>query len=131
MIKEISEFCEEIKVDYSLFLYNYKVTSKYRPIANCPIKKEFLEFPFCCKVSADIITSFLQMIYGEYFQYYCTKIIFPHGWTEYRSKEEHFIIDFTNFQFKMSDDDKVKWRKRLIPQEFLMKQKQKMNTLIY
>lgn len=107
MREVIEDFCDEIKVDYSLFLYNHKVPCKYGN------KKEYLEFPFCCKVSANIITSFLQMNFGEDFRYMCTtRGIVPHGWTVYNNRDEYFIIDFTNFQFDMSDDEKIMWRKR-------------------
>ena len=113
-----------------LYFYTIiKIMSKCYSISGHTTKKEFLEFPFCCKVSADIITSFLQMIYGEYFHFYCTQIIFPHSWTEYKSKKEHFIIDFTDFQFEMSDDDKVQWRKRLISQEEVTKRVHRHNPI--
>ena len=107
MRKVIEKFCEEIKVEYSLFLYNHKVPCKYGN------EKEYLQFPFCCKESADIITSFLQMNFGDSFQYICTtRGPIPHGWTVYISKDKCFVIDFTNFQFNMSDDEKKIWRNR-------------------
>lgn len=100
MQEKIEEFCEEIKMDYFLFLYNYK-------------KIGYLEFPFCCKVSADIISSFMQLNFGDKFQYKCTtRGMVPHGWTEYQYEDERFIIDFTRFQFELNDLEKKEWRER-------------------
>lgn len=82
MRKKIIEFCEEIKVDFSLFLYHKNIA-----------------YPYCCKHSADLISSFLQMVYGENFQYICTTGKgFNHAWTSYCDKNDKFIIDFTDFQ---------------------------------
>lgn len=102
----IERFCEDIKVEYSLFLYNYKAPCK---LAN---GKEYLQFPFCCYESADIITSFLQMNFGDEFQYICTtRGNVPHGWTAYEDEKENFVIDFTAFQFQKEFESDI-WRKR-------------------
>lgn len=82
MRKEITEFCDEIKKDFSLFLYHKKI-----------------KYPYCCKVSADLISSFLQMVYDGNFKYICTTGRgYNHAWTLYNDGEEEFIIDFTDFQ---------------------------------
>ena len=82
MRKKIIKFCEEIKVDFSLFLYHKNIA-----------------YPYCCKHSADLISSFLQRVYGENFQYICTTGKgFNHAWTSYCDKNDKFIIDFTDFQ---------------------------------
>lgn len=107
MRNEIQNFCDLIKEEYCLFLYNYHFLREDRNT------KEYLQFPFCCKLSADIITSFFQMNFGDNFQYICTtKGNVIHGWTSYSSKNEHFIVDFTYFQFKMSDDERELWKNR-------------------
>ena len=84
MRKQIEKFCEEIKEDYILFLYN----------------KEKPNYPYCCKLSADIITSYLNMVLGNNFKYICTTSpkYYNHAWTYYNDEEE-FIIDFTEIQF--------------------------------
>lgn len=91
MRKEIELFCEKIKEDFCLYLY-----------------KKDCAFPFCCKLSADIITSFLTMAFGGNFHYICTtcKGVHNHAWTLYESSEEKFIISFTELQYidtKMSE----------------------------
>lgn len=88
MIREkIVKFCEEIKVEYCSYLYNSKK----------------INFPFCCRHSADFITSYLKMTLGDNFTYIGTTnpILHNHAWTEYLDSEtqEHFIVDFTGFQY--------------------------------
>lgn len=89
MRSKITQFCEEIKVDFTLFLYHKRIN-----------------FPFCCKLSADMITSFFQMVYDERFQYICTtnQRAYNHAWTYYRDEVGEFIIDFTELQFKLNAD---------------------------
>lgn len=88
MRKEVTQFCEEIKFDFILFLYNKKTS-----------------YPYCCKLSADLITSFLQMVYDQKFQYICTTSKrYNHAWTYYRDEKEEFIIDFTELQYKVNAD---------------------------
>lgn len=57
MRRKIERFCNDIKVDYCLYLYE---------------KGDSLNFPYCCKLSADLITSYLKMICSDKFQYICT-----------------------------------------------------------
>lgn len=88
--KEVTEFCEEIKMDFSLFLYHKKI-----------------KYPYCCKLSADLITSFLKMVYNKNFEYICTVSKWRnHAWTYYCDENEEFIIDFTEFQHKKSENNK-------------------------
>lgn len=84
--KIIEDFCDEIKEDYCLFLYN---------------KGNEISYPFCCRLSADIITSFLKMVYSDKFQYISTTNprAYNHAWTYYNDGEEKFIVDFTQIQF--------------------------------
>lgn len=87
MVREVIEdFCNEIKEDYCLFLYN---------------KGEELSYPFCCRLSADVITSFLKMVYSEKFQYISTTNphAYNHAWTYFKDGEEEFIVDYTQIQY--------------------------------
>lgn len=86
MRKEIEKFCDDIKEEYCLYLYE---------------KGDELNFPYCCKLSADLLTSYLKMVCSDKFQYICTtnEKCYNHAWTYYNDGEEEFIIDFTNFQF--------------------------------
>lgn len=85
MREKIEMFCEEIKNDFCSFLYHKKIS-----------------FPYCCRHSADLVTSYLRMLYGDNFKYIGTTNpqIYNHAWTEYFDPEieEHFIVDFTEFQ---------------------------------
>lgn len=93
MRKRIEAFCNEIKEEYGLYLYN---------------KGAELNFPYCCKLSADLITSFLKMACSDKFHYICTtqKGVYNHAWTYYKDEKEEFIIDFTNFQFTNDNSSK-------------------------
>ena len=86
MRNEVEKFCDDIKVEYFLYLYN---------------KGERLLFPKCCKLSADLITSFLKLVCSDKFQYICTtnRRCYNHAWTYYDDRYEEFIIDFTNLQY--------------------------------
>jgi hypothetical protein len=91
----IEEFCQEIKVDYFIYLYN---------------KGNSLSFPKCCKLSADIITSFLKMVCDDRFKYICTTRVnaYNHAWTYYKDQQEEFIIDFTNLQYTNSNSELIR-----------------------
>lgn len=83
--KIIEDFCEEIKHYYWSFL----------------CKKKPQDFPFCCKESADLVTSFFNAAFGGGFEYIATTRpgAFNHAWTYGCIENEEFIIDFTAFQF--------------------------------
>lgn len=85
MREKIEIFCEDIKIDFCLFLYRKKIS-----------------FPYCCRYSGDLITSYFRMLYGDNFKYIATTNpdLYNHAWTEYSDPEtkEHFIVDFTEFQ---------------------------------
>lgn len=124
MRNEIQAFCNLIKVDYSMILYNHSFVCKDSN------KREYSQFPFCCKLSADIVTSFLQMIYGDDFQYMCTtsgNVI--HGWTSYDSNNEHFIVDFTYFQFEIKDKERELWKNRKIKKNEIIQFLQQYNPV--
>ncbi len=95
MRQEIERFCNDIKVDYCLYLYE---------------KGDDLNFPYCCKLSADLITSYLKMVCNEKFQYICTtnKKFYNHAWTLYDDGEENFIIDFVHLQYTNKNARKMK-----------------------
>lgn len=86
MREKIEKFCENIKEEYCLYLYE---------------KGEDIIFPYCCKLSADIITSYLKVICSDKFQYICTtrEKAYNHAWTLYDDEKEKFIIDFTQLQY--------------------------------
>ena len=103
MRKEITEFCEDIKMDFSLFLYHKKIS-----------------YPYCCRLSADLITSFLQMVYDKKFEYICTTgNRYNHAWTYYCDEKEKFIIDLTEFQHKNPEISKKLINNELSDQELL------------
>lgn len=85
--KVIENFCDEIKEDYCLFLYN---------------KGNEILYPYCCRLSADIITSFLKRVCSDKFQYISTTRprVYNHAWTYYNDGEEEFIVDFTQIQYR-------------------------------
>lgn len=102
--KEVTEFCEEIKMDFSLFLYHKKIG-----------------YPYCCKLSADLITSFLKMVYNKNFEYICTTGRgYNHAWTYYCDENEEFIIDFTEFQHKKSENKKPLEINKKLSKNFLL-----------
>ena len=93
MRKEIEKFCTEIKETYCLFLFD---------------KGKEVAFPYCCKLSADLVTSYLKMVCSDKFQYISTtnSRAYNHAWTYYCDEKERFIIDFTQFQFTQVDISK-------------------------
>lgn len=95
MRNEIEKFCEEIKLDYFIYLYK---------------KGNSLSFPKCCKLSADIITSFLKIVCNDRFKYICTtrENAYNHAWTYYKDQLEEFIIDFTNLQYTNSSSELIR-----------------------
>ncbi|MBQ2882724.1 MAG: hypothetical protein IJE43_02970 [Alphaproteobacteria bacterium] len=86
MREKIEKFCNDIKEEYFMYLYN---------------KGESINFPYCCKLSADLITSFFKMVCSNNFKYMCTtrERAYNHAWTYYNDGKEEFIIDFTNLQY--------------------------------
>lgn len=103
----IESFCEDIKREYCLFLYNNNFGTEDNPKFSC--------FPYCCKLSADIVTSYFKLCFGEEFKYICTTNtkVYNHAWTLYKSDNEEFIVDFTDFQHEISN----KIRERLLKHE--------------
>lgn len=94
---DLKKFCELIKVEYCWFLYNYTKpnTNKRNP--------EYLEFPFCCHLSANLIASYLSVHVDSYFKH--NKLInvrYPHSW----SSNEKIIIDFTIFQVSLNTEER-------------------------
>lgn len=58
------------------------------------------EFPVCCMLSADIITSYLKSSIGSDFKYICTDWSrVNHAWTQYDNGTEKYVIDFCEGQF--------------------------------
>lgn len=113
MRQKIEKFCEEIKKDYWLYLYSNTF------IKTGIGKEQHAGFPCCCRVSAKIITLYLQKCFGEEFQYYQASQRFSmHAFTKYKNtRNEEFIIDFTDFQFALKDDIKKKIMKNELHEE--------------
>ena len=76
----IENFCEDIKEEYITFLKTKSV--KYY------------------EISADIITSYLNLVTNKTFEYiYVTNYKeINHAWTYYKDEYDKFIIDFTGMQ---------------------------------
>ncbi|MBV4424297.1 hypothetical protein [Clostridium tyrobutyricum] len=94
---DLKDFCELIKVEYCWFLYNYD--DKNDATGN----PRYLGFPFCCHLSANLISSYLSVHVDSSFRHYrFNASSFPHSWSS--NKEE--VIDFTVFQQKLTQDEK-------------------------
>lgn len=83
---EVVNFCDDIKVDYAKYLYSRNVN-----------------YPFCCSLSSNLISSFLNMCYKtKDFKVISSTNprLFNHTWTSYVNEldGEYFVIDFTGFQ---------------------------------
>lgn len=95
MRNEVVDFLEDIKNEYGWFLYSYdfKENSTYKSI----------NYPACCLLSAQLISSFLYVHFSKN-----TKCIYDvisngkggygygHAWSTFDTE----IIDFTHFQFE-------------------------------
>lgn len=123
---KIENFCEDILEDYCLYLYNKEFGKR---INGQPI---YSNFPYCCKLSADIITSYLNLYFGPIFKYICTtnRKIYNHAWTLYEGKNERFIIDFTDFQHKMSSEIEIKFKEHMISKEELIREIKKNKVVV-
>ena len=80
MKERIETFCEEIKLDFWRYMY----------------EDEYVGFPKCCRVSALVITAFLQDCTDEICKCYFSNWAL-HGYTIIGNNE--YVIDFTDFQF--------------------------------
>lgn len=103
MREKTEKFCNDIKEEFCLYLYNKDIG-----------------FPYCCKLSADIITSFLKMACSDSFQYICTTNpkAYNHAWTYYKDGKDEFIVDFSNFQYSNSKVSQEMKNKNMSIQEF-------------
>ena len=97
MRKDVIDFCENIRYEYWKYLYE----TQYTKIQG---KKDYVDFPVCCRVSAALITAFLQDCFSvdDFGCYHST--IGVHGFT--MCKQDKRVIDFTDFQFLIKDDMK-------------------------
>lgn len=92
MNKELDDFLQAIKEDYCWSLYSYE----YIDIESSCEKKKRATFPFCCKLSAQLVSSFLYANYSDKTEcIYATGRGFGHAWTVC----ENTIIDYTEMQF--------------------------------
>ncbi|MBV6716568.1 hypothetical protein [Paenibacillus chitinolyticus] len=99
-LTELKNWVSEISQDYLFYLY-----------------KRNKDFPWCCHTSANLITSYLNHHFGEnIYHKYINTLKSSHGWTQ----GPDFVIDFTNFQFYMVDDDKKRIDKQDLDKEQLM-----------
>ena len=91
MDDKVRDFCEDVRKLYWKYLYSKNI-----------------DFPACCRVSAVLVTAYLQDCFTEE-EYQCCfankKFSFP-GFTKRVS--DQIIIDFTDFQFDIDDDTKHK-----------------------
>lgn len=88
MSKQLKEFCKLIGKEYSHFLYQNDE-----------------EYPFCCHTSANLISSYLSVHFDESFIH---RKLPSHG----VSMGNDCVIDFTDFQNDLSDEEKDNFRKR-------------------
>lgn len=93
---EIISFINEIYIDYCLFLCNVKWEVK---IDDCNyIEQCTLNFPFCCKMASNIISSFLSLVTNYSFECHSIKMhMTEHSWAQ--CDDLDLIIDITGFQF--------------------------------
>jgi len=84
MSRELQEFCELIGKEYSYFLY-----------------KNDESYPFNCHTSANLISSFISVYYEGDFTH---RKLPAHG----VSMGNDCVIDFTEFQFELSEAEKCK-----------------------
>lgn len=90
---EVKEFCEIVKNEYLFYLYKHQTV-----------------FPYCCHTSANLISSYLTVHFSDLYEHrICTKKV--HGWTA----NEKLMIDFTGFQFFISETVKEKFRNQTKP----------------
>lgn len=113
MRKDVIDFCNNIRCEYWKYLYETQYT-------NIQGKEEYVDFPVCCRVSAALITAFLQDCFSvDDFGCYYSKVAL-HGFTMCKQNEK--IIDFTDFQFLIKDDVKEAIKNHDYNYEELMKQ---------
>lgn len=95
MRKDVIDFCNNIRCGYWKYLYETQYT-------NIQGKEEYVDFPVCCRVSAALITAFLQDCFSvdDFGCYYGE--VGLHGFT--MCKQDKKIIDFTDFQFLINAD---------------------------
>jgi len=94
---DLKKFCDLIKVEYCWYLYNY--TDENEDTGN----KRYLCFPYCCHLSANLLSSYLSVHVDSSFKHYrFNASFFPHSWTS----NNDVVIDFTVFQQKLTQDEK-------------------------
>jgi|GEM_PF-5562045 len=108
---EVVNFLEDIKNDYGWFLYSYDF--KDNTVSRC------IQYPACCLLSAQLISSFLYVHFSK-----DTKCIYDvisngkgygygHAWSTFNSE----IVDFTHFQFEECSEP-LKSRTKISRQQF-------------
>lgn len=97
MNRELDVFLQAIKQDFCWVLYSYEYVDTR--IGSYYEKTQRASFPFCCKLSAQLVSSFLYANYSNETEcIYATGKRIEHGWTVC----ENTIIDYTDFQFQSS-----------------------------
>lgn len=124
MKSEIVSFCNKIKNKYCLFLFHNNFGENG--------EVQYCTFPYCCKLSADIITSYFKLCFGDKFKYIYTtnSNVYNHAWTLYEDDNEKFIIDFTDFQHGIDNEVREKFIKHKISDEEILNEISKREVVI-
>lgn len=114
LLKEVVNFLEDIKNDYGWFLYSYDFQEKEKN------GHRSIQYPACCLLSAQLISSFLYVHFSKN-----TKCIYDvisvgngrygygHAWSIFNAE----IVDFTHFQFEVCSNP-LKSDTKISRQEF-------------
>lgn len=95
--KELDVFLQAIKQDFCWILYSYEYVDTR--MGSVHESTQRASFPFCCKLSAQLVSSFLYAKYSNETEcIYATGRGIEHGWTVC----DDTIIDYTDFQFQSS-----------------------------
>ena len=100
---EVVDFCNIIKEQYWKYLYETKYTDEMS-------QERYVDFPVCCRVSAVLITAYLQDCFSEneYQCFFADHRFMMHGFTMCMC--DNSIVDFTDFQFLIDDEIKEKMK---------------------
>ena len=103
MEDKVRLFCEDIRDWYWKYMYSKNV-----------------DFPVCCRLSAVLITAYLQDCFteDEYQCCFANQRFSLHGFTKRVSDE--IIIDFTDFQFGIGDEVKENMKQHNYDEEKML-----------
>lgn len=114
---EIETFLKSIQVVFCQYLYKYKYKFEIESNVHFNNKKNWcrLEYPFCCKLASNIISSYLTIHSGYTCKCVYTLNFSTHCWCE--CEELGMAIDYTGLQYKLSSDEKEMFKNHSITEE--------------